>query len=69
MCLFVHFIGWGFLGFLSPPFFSFASVPYFMSLTILASTYNVEMPTKHTCTSRNISVSVSIYAVHSIYNM
>ena len=23
-CLFVHFIGWGFLGFLSPPFFLFA---------------------------------------------
>ena len=28
MYMFVHFMGWGLLGFLSPPFFLFASVLY-----------------------------------------
>ena len=33
-CLFVCFIGWGFLGFLSPPFYSFASVLYTLAIQI-----------------------------------
>ena len=37
-CLFVHFMGWGFLGFLSPPFCLFASVLYtYNSMYILSA--------------------------------
>ena len=41
-CLFVRFIGWGFLGFLSPPFFLFVCVLYtymYMHMYMYVSMY------------------------------
>ena len=47
VCLFVRFIGWGFLGFLSPPFFLFASVLYVYISMYTYVHVNVHV---HTCT-------------------